>query len=80
MHPQSSPIIIGGTVLKESDDLVILGVTFDSKMTFEKHLCSVSKAASQRLGILRKSWRVFHDRSLHGRCFRGFVLPVLEYG
>ena len=28
---------------------------------------------------LRKCWRVFHDRSLLGRCFRGFVLPVLEY-
>ena len=56
----------------------ILGVTFDSKMTFEKHLRSVSRAAAQRLGILRKTWRVFHDRSLRGRCFRGFVLPVLE--
>ena len=79
MHPQSPPLTIDGTVLKESDDLVILGVTFDSKMTFEKHLRSVSWAASQRLGILRKSWQVFHDRSLLGRCFRGFVLPVLEY-
>ena len=48
-------------------------------MTFEKHLRSVSRAASQRLGILRKSWRVFHDRSLLGRCFRCFLLPVLEY-
>ena len=56
MHPQSRPLTIGRTVLKESDDLVILGVTFDSKMTFEKHLRSVSRAASQRLGILRKSW------------------------
>ena len=36
-------------------------------------------ATSQRLGILRKSWQVFHDRLLLGRCFRGFVLPVLEY-
>ena len=102
MHPQSPPLTIGGTVLKESDDLVILGVTFDSKMTFEKHLRLVSKAASQRLcilrnfllivqhnlyslnisykmRILRKSWRVFPDRTLHERCFRGFVLPVLEY-
>ena len=61
------------------DDLVILGVTFDSKMTFEKHLLSVSRAASQRLGILSKSWRVFHDNSLLGRCFRRFVLPVLKY-
>ena len=30
MHPQSPPLTIGGTVLKKSDDLVILGVTFDS--------------------------------------------------
>ena len=67
------------TRLKESDDLVILGVTFNSKMTFEKHLRSVSRAASQRLGILMKFWRVFHDRSLLVRCFRGFVLPVFEY-
>ena len=79
MHPQSPPLTIGGTVLKESDDLVILEVTFDSKMTFEKHLRSVSRAASQKLDILRKFCRVFHDRSLLGRCFRGFVLPVLEF-
>ena len=76
MNLQSPRLTIGGTVLKESDDLVILGVTFDSKMTFEKHLRSVSRAASQRLGLLRKSWRVFHDRSILGRCFWGFVLPV----
>ena len=49
MYPQSPALTIGGTVLKENDDLVILGVTFDSKMTFEKHLRSVSRAASQRL-------------------------------
>ena len=79
MHHQSPLLTIGGTVLKESDDLVILWVTFDSRMSFEKHLRSVSKTASQRLGILRKSWRVFHDRSLLGRCFRSFVRPVLEY-
>ena len=79
MHHLSLALTIGGTVLKESDDLVILGVTFDSKMTFEKHLRSVSRAASQRLGILLKSWQLFHDRLLLGRCFRSFVLPVLEY-
>ena len=30
MYPQSPPLTIGGTVLKEFADLVILGVTFDS--------------------------------------------------
>ena len=47
MHPQSPLLTIGATVLKESDDLVILGVTFDSKMIVEKHFRSVSIAASQ---------------------------------
>ena len=78
MHPLSPPLTIGGTVLEESGDPVILGVTLDSKMTLEKHLCLVSRAASQRLGILKKSSRVIHDGSLLERCFRGFVLPVLS--
>ena len=79
IHPQSPALTIGGTVLNESADLVVFGVTFDSKMTFGKILRTVSRAASQRLGILRKSWQMFPDRSLLGRCFRGFVLTVLEY-
>ena len=66
-------------MLRDSDGLVILGVTFDSKITREKHLRSVSRAASQRLGILRKSWQVFQDILLLGRYYRGFFLPVLEY-
>ena len=79
MHPQSPALTIGRTVLKESDDLVILRVTIDSKMTFQKHFRSDSRAASQQLGILRNSWQVFHDRLLLVRCFLGFVLPILEY-
>ena len=43
MHPQSPPLTIVGTLLKMSDDLDILGVTFDSMMTIEKHLRSVSR-------------------------------------
>ena len=54
--------------MKESDDLVILGVSFDAKMTFKKYHCFVSaRVATQRLGIMKKSWQVFHDRSLHLR-------------
>ena len=79
IHLQSPPLTIGGTVLKESDDLDILEVTFDYKMIFEKHLRSVYRAASQRLDISGKSWRVLQDRLLLGRCFRGFVPTVLGY-
>ena len=79
VHPQLTPLTLDGTVLKESDDLLIIGVTLDAKMTFEKHLRSVSSAAPQRLGIMRKSWQVFLDRSLLLRSFWSFVLLILEY-
>ena len=48
-HPLPSTLSIRGTVLKESDDLDILEVTFDSKMSFDE------TAASQRVGMFRKS-------------------------
>ena len=67
VHPRLSPLTVDGTVLKEYADLVILGVTFDAKITFEKHLRSVSSA------------KVFHDRSLLLRSFCSIVLPVVEY-
>ena len=55
MHPKSPSltVTIGGTVMKKSDDFDILGVTFDSKITFEIHHRSIYRAASQRLGILK---------------------------
>ena len=49
-------------MLKDSDGLDIFGVTIYSKMTFEKHLHSIYRAASQRVGILKKSLRVFYER------------------
>ena len=53
VHPLLT-MTLDGTVLKESANLVILGVTFGAMMTFEKQLRSVSSAAAQRLGIMRK--------------------------
>ena len=49
VHPQLTPLTLDGTLLKESADLVIFWVTLNAKMTFEKHLHSVSSAAAQRL-------------------------------
>ena len=35
VHPLLTPLTLDSTVLKESADLVIFGVTFDAKMTFK---------------------------------------------
>ena len=52
VHPQLTPLTLDGSVRKESANIDLLGVTFDSDMTFKKHLRSVSSAADQRLGIM----------------------------
>ena len=64
---------------RKNNVLLLVHPTFDAKMTFERDLRSVSSAAAQRLGIMRKSWQVFHGRSLLLRYFWSFVLPVFEY-
>ena len=74
---QSPTLTIGETVLQQSADLDISGVAFDSKMTLRSILARFL-SSSQILGILRKSWRVFHAISLRERCSRGFVLLVLD--
>ena len=38
IYSQPTFLTSDGTILKESADLVILGVTFVAKMTFEKHI------------------------------------------
>ena len=85
-NPLLHSLTIGRTVPKESDGLDILGVTFDSKITFEKLLtqfpeqlhCSILRNWRIRLSILKKSWLVFTDRLLHQRYFWGFVLQVFR--
>ena len=49
IHPLSILLTLESTVLKDSDDIVMLGAFFFAKMTFEKHLRSVSRAAAEML-------------------------------
>ena len=70
---------LANSVLLESVELPILGVTFDSKLTFATHIRSVAAIAAQKLGIMRKAFKVFGDQSLAVRCFWTYILPVLEY-
>ena len=45
LRSQWIQLVVVGTVLKESDDIGILEVIFDSTMTFEKNFRSVSRAS-----------------------------------
>ena len=52
---------------------------FDSKFNFERHILSISSSVAQKIGILRKSFRIFGDHDVLLRCFNSFIRPCLEY-
>ena len=69
--PGSLQLTINGTVLQVQFQVTLIYLEW-------KHLRSVSRAASQSLGILR-SWREFNDGLIIERCFLGFFRFVLKY-
>ena len=75
--PPHPPLHIGNTSLAESETLTILGVTFDSHLSFQQHLINVSANAARKLGIVRKVSYIFNNDSTNLTCFRSFVLPLL---
>ena len=75
-HPN---LVIDNVPLTTSDSFKILGVNFDSKLTFEQHIRSVSSSVTQKIGILRKSFKNFGDEIIMMNCFNSFILPCLEY-
>ena len=72
-------LTLNGAVLEESSELIILGVTFDPKLSFERHVRSVAASASQTIGIMRRGLKIFDSVEVVRHCFNSFMLPVLEY-
>jgi hypothetical protein len=57
--PLHGELLLGGSVLDVSQSLVVLGVTLDSKLTFEAHIRKVVSSSSRALGIMRKASKIF---------------------
>ena len=72
-------LVIDGTVVEMVSELKILGVIFDSKLTFEKQVRAIAASALRRVGILRKTMIIFRDADVVAKWFWAFMLTVLEY-
>ena len=68
----------GGTSVSREKSLKLLGVTFDSRLSFSEHLRQVSLRANSRLGFLRKASK-YLDTAGKLATYRGFIRPLLEY-
>ena len=79
IYPEHPELTLGDTAIEKVEFLKLLGVTFDAKLTYERHLRNITSKVSQKIGILRKCWRVYQDNSLILKCFYAFILPFFEY-
>ncbi len=79
LNPPHGPLIVDGAPLTVCDKLDILGVRFNSKLTFKWYIRHLVSFALQKLGIVRKAYRIFGDQLISSSCFRCFILPLLEY-
>ena len=64
VNPAHGDLVLFGVSICASPNLDILGVKFDSRLTFEDHVLGIVSRGSQRIGILRLLKRVFVDTSL----------------
>ena len=76
VFPPQPDLLVGSTSLNSCN---LLGFRFDSKFTFERHIRTISSSVAQKIGLLRKSFRIFGVHDVLLRCFNSFILPCLEY-
>ena len=77
-NQQKIPFSLGGFELQQT--LTLLGVSFDSKLSWETHVKNTAKKAAQRIHPLKQMKR-FNNITKHQliQVYNSFILSVLEY-
>ena len=75
--PSSCNLVFNETPINQTQEIKILGATFDSKLTWKKHLSNVAGRAGQKLGALRRVSRKL-DPSSCATIYKSQVRSVME--
>ena len=78
-NPVFPDLSIDGTRIDLCDSISLLGVTLDSKLTFETHIRNLSVGISRKVGLLRKCKVLYDSNDIVLRSFYSFILPHFEY-
>ena len=76
--PSSINLYLGDCQLAVQDELEILGVIIDSKLSWSKHISSIASRAGQKLGALRKVANKLDIRS-RATVYKAQVRSIREY-
>lgn len=70
---------INGNALSRVQSIKDLGVTFDSKLTFEKHIEIITKRAYRMLGFISRSLNHFKQPNTYKILYFTYIRSILEY-
>ena len=76
--PSMLNLFLGTVQLANKDELDILGVTFDKKLLWSKHISNISTRTGQKLGALRKVANKL-NRDCRATVYKAQVRSVMEY-
>ena len=71
-------VTIDRVQIKTTDNMKLLGVTIDQKLTFTEHISTACKRASSRVGVLMRLRKLIPDTAKL-RIFKAAILPYLSY-
>lgn len=71
---------ISNNTLDTVDHVRDLGITFDSKLLFDLHVCNISRKANQMLGFIFRSCYEFNNYNTVRVLYMSYVNSVLNYG
>lgn len=72
--------MMGNDVLKSVSEQKDLGIIFDSKYTFERHVSYIVNKANKTLGFLFRCGKLFRKIDTFIQIYNSLVRSVLEYG
>lgn len=71
--------VINNTIILRRDKLKDLGVTFDTKLTFNDHIAEITASAYKKLGFIIRNSKGFENSNTLFLLFNAFVRSKLEY-
>ena len=77
-NPSRPDLFFGATKIQLSEQMEVLGVSIDSKLTWSSHLSNICKRAGQRLGALRKLANKL-DAKGRANVYKTQVRSIMEY-
>ena len=68
---------IDGQQIQRCDDVDLLGVNIDSKLSFDKHISSICSKVNKQLSVVKRFKHLIGDH-IKRRLYNAFILPVFN--